>query len=102
MLTAKHCTEVGDSKEELEEGSNELKGVAAPKEDQCQLPWTPGSSQRLSYQPKSIHGPVQGRPSVPCLASVGKDEPNPVETCCPRVMGHPGGGILSEAKGAMG
>jgi hypothetical protein len=33
--------------------------MATPQvNQQCQLIWTPGSSQRLSHQPKSIHGLV--------------------------------------------
>jgi hypothetical protein len=45
--------------EELREGFKELKGMVTLQEDQqCQLGWTPGSSQRLSYQPKSIYGLV--------------------------------------------
>jgi hypothetical protein len=32
-----------------------LKRIGTPQEDQqSQLTWTPGSSQRLSHQPKSI------------------------------------------------
>ena len=42
--------------EELGEGLKELKRMAISQEDQqCQLTWTPGSSQRLRHQPKSIH-----------------------------------------------
>ena len=42
--------------EELEEGLKGLKGMGTPQEDQqSQLTWTPGSSQRLSHQPKSIY-----------------------------------------------
>lgn len=43
--------------EELEEGLKALKGMGTPQEDQqSQLIWTPGSSGRLSHQPKNIHG----------------------------------------------
>ena len=43
--------------EELEEGLKGLKGMGTPQEDQqSQLTWTPGSSQRLSHQTKSIQG----------------------------------------------
>jgi hypothetical protein len=34
-----------------------LKKMTTPQEDQqCQLTWTTGSSQRLSYQPNSMKG----------------------------------------------
>jgi hypothetical protein len=40
--------------EVLEEGLKALKMIAILQEDQlCQLTWTPGSSQKLSYQLKS-------------------------------------------------
>ena len=43
--------------EELGEGLKELKGMTTPKKDQqFQLTWTLGSSQRLSHQPKSMKG----------------------------------------------
>jgi hypothetical protein len=51
--------------EELEEGLKEPKGIANPQEEQCQLTGPPQSSQRLSHQPKSIHGLVCG----PCYTS---------------------------------
>jgi hypothetical protein len=39
--------------EKLREGLKELKGMATSQEDQqCQLTWTPGSSQRRSHHPK--------------------------------------------------
>jgi hypothetical protein len=72
--------------EESGKGLKELKEMAIPQEDeQGQLTWTPGSSQRLRNQPKSIHWPVQSpwhlrNRGLPCLASVGQDAPNPVET----------------------
>ena len=45
--------------EKLVEGLKELKEITTPLEEQkYQLTWTTGSSQRLSYQPKSIHGVV--------------------------------------------
>jgi hypothetical protein len=47
--------------EELQKWLKKLKGVANLNEDQqCQLTWTPGSSQSLSHQPKSIHGLAWG------------------------------------------
>jgi hypothetical protein len=43
--------------EELEKGLKKLKVVATPKEEeQCQLIRTLQSSQRLSHQPKCVHG----------------------------------------------
>jgi hypothetical protein len=72
--------------EEIGEGLKELKGMATPEEEQqCHLTWTPGSSQRLSHQPKNIHGLVHGAQhlcnrGVPCLASVGEDVLNHVDT----------------------
>jgi hypothetical protein len=43
--------------EELGEGLKELKGIATPqKEQQYQI--SSQRAQRLSHQPKSIHGPV--------------------------------------------
>ena len=64
----------------------ELKGTTIPQEDQqCQLIPTPGSSQRLSHQPKSVHRLVHGPQHIysrgrPCLASVGEDALNSVGT----------------------
>ena len=100
----------------MEEWEEELKGLkglnrmTTPQEDQqCQLTQTLGSSQRLSHQPKSIHrlvhGPwcIWGR-GLPCLASVGENVSNSVETWCPREGEQPEvwwegeGSILSEAK----
>jgi hypothetical protein len=49
-------------------------GARTPQEDQqCQLTWTPGSSQRLSHQPKGKHGLNQdpqhiSNRGLPCLA----------------------------------
>ena len=43
--------------EELVEGLKALKGIRTlQEEEETQLTWTPGSSQRLSHQPKNIHG----------------------------------------------
>jgi len=65
-------------------------GMATPYEDQqCQLSWNPGSSQRLSQQPKSIHGLIQGHQQyvpkdwLPCLSSLEEDVSNPIETYAP-------------------
>ena len=56
MLTAKYWNEVWNPMEELGEGLKELKGVTTPQvEQQCQLTWSPSSSQRLNYQPKGKH-----------------------------------------------
>jgi hypothetical protein len=42
---------------EVGEGLKALKGIETRQEDQLnQLTWTPGNSQRLSHQPKSING----------------------------------------------
>ena len=42
--------------EELGEGLRDPEGIASPQEDQQnQLTWTFGGSQRLNHQPKSIH-----------------------------------------------
>jgi hypothetical protein len=46
--------------EELGEGLKALKEMATLEEDQeCQLTYTPGTSQNLSYQSKSIQGLVE-------------------------------------------
>jgi hypothetical protein len=46
---------LGTPLEELKEGLKALKEIATPQEDwQCQVIWTPVSSQRLSCQPKSL------------------------------------------------
>jgi hypothetical protein len=55
------------------------------KEQQYQLTQTPQSSQRLSHKPKSIHELVRGpwhlcSRGLLCLASVGEDTSNPLET----------------------
>ena len=43
--------------EELKEGLKALKGMGTPQEDQqSQLTWISGSSQRLSHHPKIIQG----------------------------------------------
>ena len=72
--------------EELGEGMKEPKGMATTQEEQqCQLTWTPGSSQRLCHQPKSIHVLVPWplaymSRGLPCLASMGEDAANAGET----------------------
>jgi hypothetical protein len=63
-----------------------------------QTPRNPGSSQRLSHQPKSIHGLVCGTRHIcstglHCLASVWEDALNPLETSCPRKWGCLGCGL---------
>ena len=51
--------------EELAEGLKALTEMGTPQEhQQIQLTWTPGSSQRLSHQPKSTHGLDQRPPST--------------------------------------
>ena len=64
--------------------SNRMKGWLQ-EDQQLQLIQTPGTSQRLSHQPKSIQGLIQGPQHIfsrglPCLALIGKDVPNPAET----------------------
>ena len=72
--------------EELGEGLKELKGKATlQKEQQYQIIWTPQNFQRLNYQPKSIHWWVCNPWNIcsrglPCLALLGEDVPDPVET----------------------
>ena len=45
---------------ELEKGPKELKGFAAPlEEQQYELTSTPQTSQRIKHQPKSTHGGTQ-------------------------------------------
>jgi hypothetical protein len=67
--------------------------METPQEDQeWQLTWIPGSSQRLSHQPKSIPGLVWGSwhicsRGLPCLASGWKDVSNPIEIWCPMERG---------------
>jgi hypothetical protein len=55
--------------------------------------WTPENFQRLSHQPNSIRWLFWGLQHIhsrrlSCLASVGEDVPNPVETWCVRVGEH--------------
>ena len=85
IFTAKHWKEVrvpyGRVWERIEGTERDIN----PIDQQYQLTWTPRNSKRLSYQPKHIHGMVQGPQhrccrGLPCLASVGKDVLNPVET----------------------
>ena len=72
--------------EELGEGLKVLEVMASPQEDQrCQLIWTPGSSRRLKYQLKRIHGLVGDSLAVcprglPVLAAVGENVLNLAET----------------------
>ena len=55
--TDKHWTETRDLYRKLGEELKTLKEMATLQEDQqCQLTWTPESSQRQSHQPKSICG----------------------------------------------
>ena len=88
--TEKHWMMVGTIMEDLGEGLQALKDIETPQEDQqCQLTWTPMRSQRLSHQLKSIYGLVWDPQhmcsrGLLCLASVGEDMLNPVETWCPR------------------
>jgi hypothetical protein len=70
--------------EELGERLHALKGIEIPQEDQqSQLNWTLGSSQRLSHQAKNIHGlnqvPHPQHIGQPSLATVGEDVPNRAE-----------------------
>lgn len=82
---------LGTPTEELGEKLKALKEMATTQEDQQgQLSWTPGSSHRLSHQPKSMHG-LDGGHRLPCSASVREDVPNPIETWCARVGGYPEG-----------
>jgi hypothetical protein len=80
----------GTHMNQMGEGLKELKGIAIPQENQqCQLTWTPGSSWIVSHQPKSIHGLVHGPQhtcsrELPCLALMGEDGPNSVDTWYPR------------------
>lgn len=78
--------------EELGKGSKTQKQMGTPHEDQqSQQIWTPGSSQNLSNQLKSIHRLEQGprhiwsrqvaqSPWLLCLASVEEDTSNLAET----------------------
>jgi hypothetical protein len=75
---------------ELGEGLKEMKERATPLEDQqSQLTWTPGSSQRLSHQ-LAAHMGWSEPPGTYLtedwfgLASVGEDAPNTLETLSPR------------------
>ena len=48
---------VEDSYEELGEGLKALQGMGIPQEDQqSQLTWTSGISQKLIHQPENTHG----------------------------------------------
>jgi hypothetical protein len=47
----------GTPVEELGEALKQLKGMSVPQEDQqCQLNWTPESSQRLSLNQRAYKG----------------------------------------------
>lgn len=68
--------------EELEEGLKALKGMGTPQEDQqSQLIWTPGSSGRLSHQPKNRHGLECGPQHIcsRCAAQSSFEFPNKTE-----------------------
>lgn len=56
-------------------GLKALKGTPWEDQGQCQLTWTPENSQRVSHQPKSMHGL-----RLPCPASEEEDVPNLAET----------------------
>jgi hypothetical protein len=59
ILTVKHWTEVFDPYGRVKGRTKGTEGIAIlQKDQQCQLTWTPRSSQRLSHQPKSIEGQV--------------------------------------------
>lgn len=87
--------------EEMGKRLKGLKGMGTPHEgQQSQLTWTPGSSQSLNHQPKSIHGLDRGPGHIcsrqaaqsswlPCLVSVGQDVPNLADTQYARVGGYP-------------
>jgi hypothetical protein len=77
---------VGTPVEELEKGLKELKGFAAPYEEQHQPGPSPHhpSSQGLNHQPKSIHGGSHGSSCIcsrgwPCQASMGGEALGPVK-----------------------
>lgn len=80
----------GISVDELNKGLMELKGIVIPQEEQqYQINRTPQSSQSLSHQQSIIHGLIHGPwyihcRELPCLTSVGEEQPNPVETYCTR------------------
>jgi hypothetical protein len=94
---------------ELGKSWKKLRRRTTPQEDQqSQLTWTSGSSQRLSHQPGSIHGLVRGpwhicSKGLPYLASVEENMPSSGDIWGPRegeCLGREGGGsTLSEAKG---
>jgi hypothetical protein len=79
---------LGIPMEELGKGQKELKEPHRKNNSN----WTPHNSQRLSHQPKSIHGVVCGScyihsRGLPYLASLGGDALGPVEVWCPRLGG---------------
>jgi hypothetical protein len=51
--------EVRDQYGRVRGRTEELKGIATPWEEQCQLSWTPQSSQSLSQKARSIQGLVR-------------------------------------------
>jgi hypothetical protein len=54
--------------EELGEGLKDPEGIETPQKDQQnQLIWTLGSSQRLNYQPKRKHGLDLAHPNPPYI-----------------------------------
>jgi hypothetical protein len=78
--------------EELEKGPKELKGFAAPWEEQQYEPTSTlppsQSSQGLNHQPKSTHGVTQGSSFMcsrgwPCGTSMRGDALGPVKALCP-------------------
>jgi hypothetical protein len=59
---------LGTLMEELGKGLRAPKEIGTPQEEQqSQLTWTLGGSQRLSHQSKSIHG-LDLDPPIPALA----------------------------------
>jgi hypothetical protein len=89
-----HCTEIGDSygwirgRIEETEGENNPIGRLA-----VSITWTPGSSQRLSYQPGGTYGLVWGPQHIlsrrlPSLSSGAEDAPNSRKTWGPRWGGY--------------
>jgi hypothetical protein len=76
---------------ELEKGPKDLKGFAAPKEEQqYELACTPQSSQELNHQPRSTHGGTHGSSCIcsrgwPTWSSVGGEALCPMKVICPNV-----------------
>ena len=60
----------GSLAEELGVGLKNLEGTGIQKEDQeSQLTWTLGASQRLNHQPKNIQGLDLAAPPPTCICS---------------------------------